>query len=105
MRKSLSGILLQSLLFLAARFGISSPIEADEYNRGSTRIDESDIQPYDRSDREMMNPDNTYSSPENVKAPKEKATEDSDSYQRPSQKPHRFGSGTSSEFYLFRKGR
>jgi hypothetical protein len=102
MRKSLSGILLQSLLFLASLFGISSTVEADGYVRGSTRQDATDIQPYDRSDREVMNPDNTYSSPENVTAPEEKATEDSDSYQRPSQRPHRFGSGNSSEFYLFR---
>jgi hypothetical protein len=101
MRKFLSGI-LTSLLFSASLFGISSPANADEVVQPYSNPYGADIQPFVRSDRDVMNPDNTSRSPENATSPGERATDDPDSYQRPSQRPHRFGSGNSSEFYLFR---
>jgi hypothetical protein len=103
MRKALSGILV-SLFTAAALFGSSSTVKAEENVRGYSSKN-GIIQPFDRSDREMMNPKNTYSPPENVTPPGEKATVDSHSYQHPSQRPHRFGAGISPDFYRFRSGR
>jgi hypothetical protein len=105
MRKALSGILV-SLFTAAALFGLSSTVKAEENVRGYSSKD-GDIQPHAqvRSDREMINPKNTYSPPENVTPPGEKATVDSHSYRHPSQRPHRFGAGSSPDFYRFRSGR
>jgi hypothetical protein len=104
MRKAIAGILI-SLLFSASLFCLSSPVKADEYARGYSNKDGADIQPFDRSDRDVMNPKKTYRPPEKVNPPGEKATGDSDSYRHPSQRPHRLGAGSSSDFYLFRYGR
>jgi hypothetical protein len=105
MRKALSGILV-SLFTSAALFSLSFTVNADEYVQGYSSKDGADIQPFDRADRDMMNPANTYSPPENVNSPGEKATEDADSYRQPSQRPHRFGAEGSSElFYRFQYGR
>jgi hypothetical protein len=103
MRKALSGILV-SLFTSAALFSISSTVNADEDVRGYSSKD-GDIQPFDRSDREMMNPKKTSRPPENVNPPEKQATGDSDSYRHPSQRPHRFGSESSSKFRRFRYGR
>jgi hypothetical protein len=104
MRKALAGILI-SLSFLASLFCISSTVNADEDVRGSSNQDGADIQPFDHSDREMMNPANTYTPPENENQPGEQATGDSDRSQQPSQRRHRFGSDSSSEFHRFRDDR
>lgn len=105
MRKALSGILV-SLFTSAALFSLSLPVNADEYVQGYSHKDGADIQPFDRSDREVMNPANTYSPPENVPPPGDQTTGDSDRYQQPSQRPHRFGAEGSSElFYRFQYGR
>jgi hypothetical protein len=100
MRKAIAGILI-SLPFSASLFCLSSPVDADEYVRGKAGTD---IQPFDRSDRDMINPDHTSRPPENVNPP-EKQAGDSDSYRHPSQRPHRFGSESSSKFRRFRYGR
>ena len=103
MRKALSGILV-SLFTAAALFSISSTVKAEENVRGYSSKN-GVIQPFDRSDREMMNPKHTNSPPKNVNPPGEKATVDSHSYRHPSQRPHRFGAGSSPDFYRFRSGR
>ena len=97
MRKALSGI-LTSLLFSASLVGSSSTVDADEYVRGDSSKQGTDIQPHERSDREVMNPKTPSNSPEKVNPPREQATGDADSYRQPSQRPYRFGSGTSSDF-------
>jgi len=103
MRKALSGILV-SLFTSAALCSLSSTVNADEYVRGDSSKNATDIQPFDYSDRDMMNPKKPESSPENVNPP-EKQAGDSDSYRHPSQRPHRFGSESSSKFRRFRYGR
>ena len=89
MRKALSSI-LTSLLFSASLVGISSTVAADEYVRGDSSKQGTDIQPHDRSDRDEINRKPPSSAPEKVNPPKEQATEDSNSYRQPSQRPHRF---------------
>ena len=89
MRKALSGI-LTSLLFSASLVGISSTVVADEYDRGDSSKQGTDIQPHDRSDRDEMNPKTPSNAPEKVNPPKEQATGDADTYQQPSQRPYRF---------------
>ena len=76
MRKALSGILV-SLFTSAALFSISSTVKAEENVRGYSSKN-GVIQPFDRSDREMMNPKNTYNPPENVNPPGKQATGDSE---------------------------
>ena len=104
MRKAIAGILI-SLLFLASLFCLSSTVNADEDARGYANQAGADIQPFDYSDREMMNPANTYSPPENGKQPGEQATGDSDSYREPAQRPNRFGSDSASKFLRSQYGR
>ena len=70
MRKALSGI-LTSLLFSASLVGLSSTGEADEYDRGDSSRQATDIQPHDRSDRDEMNPKTPSRAPEKVNPPKE----------------------------------
>ena len=103
MRKALSGILV-SLFTSAALVGLSSPVKAEENVRGYSSKN-GVIQPFARSDREMMNPKNTDRPSENGNPPGGKATVDSHSYRHPSQRPHRFGAGISPDFYRFRPGR
>jgi hypothetical protein len=104
MRKALSGILV-SLFTSAALCSLSSPVNADEYVRGDSSKNATDIQPFDYSDRDMINPKKASRSPENVNPPEKQATEDSNSYWHPSQRPHRFDSESSSKFRRFRYGR
>lgn len=100
MRKALSGI-LTSLLFSTSLFGLSSPVNADETVQQYSNKYGADIQPFDRSDRDVINPENTYRSPENVNPPGEQATRDADSYQQPAQGSYRFGSEKSYGLFRF----
>jgi hypothetical protein len=104
MRKAIAGILI-SLPFSVSLFCLSATVNADEYVRGDSSKNATDIQPFDYSDRDMINPKKASRSPENVNPPEKQATGDSDSYWHPSQSPHRFDSESSSKFRRFRYGR
>jgi hypothetical protein len=104
MRKAIAGILI-FLLFSASLFCLSSTVNADEDARGYSNQSGADIQPFDYSDRAVMNPANTYSPPENGKQPGEQATGDADSDREPSQRPPRFGADSSSKFLRSQYGR